>query len=97
MMSSAKSGVGSYRLKVFSQPETLTKIGPGYSIQKSCGYLPQRCYPMNGMKRKNISKLDQAARRLAEIVMEQMSSLPIEKANALREEIRSLAARSVRI
>lgn len=52
---------------------------------------------MNGMKRKNISKLDQAAQRLAEIVMEQMSSLPIGKAKALREEIRSLAARSVRI
>jgi len=51
---------------------------------------------MSGMKRKNISKLDQAAKRLAEIVMEQLSSLPVEKAKALREEIRQLAAKPSR-
>lgn len=45
------------------------------------------------MKRKNISKIDQAAERLAEIVMEQLSPMPIEKAKALREEIRLLATK----
>ena len=45
------------------------------------------------MKRKNIGKLDQAAERLAEIVMEHMSTLPLEKAKAMREEIRKLAAK----
>lgn len=48
------------------------------------------------MARKNINQLNQAAERLAEIVMEQMSSLPLEKAKALREEIRRLAAKPSR-
>lgn len=48
------------------------------------------------MARKNINQLNQAAERLAEIVMEQMSSLPLEKAKVLREEIRRLAAKPSR-
>jgi len=48
------------------------------------------------MARKNTSKLDQAANRLAEIVIEQLSSLPLEKAKAIREEIRRLAAKPSR-
>jgi hypothetical protein len=51
---------------------------------------------MNGVKRKNISKLDQAAERLAEIVMEHRSTLPLAKAKAMREEIRKLAAEPCR-
>ena len=52
---------------------------------------------MNGMKRKNISKLDQAAERTAEILIEHMSALPLEKAKAMREEIRRLSTRTVRV
>lgn len=48
---------------------------------------------MKAAKRKNISKLDYAVERTAEIVIEQMSTLPIERAKALREEIHRLAAR----
>jgi hypothetical protein len=48
------------------------------------------------MARKNISRLDQAAKRLAEIFIEQMSSLPLEKAKAIREEIRRLAGKPSR-
>jgi hypothetical protein len=44
---------------------------------------------MNATKRKSTSKLDHAA----EIVIEHMSTLPIEKAKAMREEIRKLATR----
>jgi flagellin-specific chaperone FliS len=47
---------------------------------------------MDEMKRKNISKLDKAAQRTAEIIIEHMSTLPLEKAKAMREEIRRLAA-----
>jgi hypothetical protein len=43
--------------------------------------------------KKRISKLDHAVERIAEIVIGQMSTLPIEKAKAMREEIRRLAAR----
>jgi hypothetical protein len=48
---------------------------------------------MKATKRKGTSKLDYAAARLAEIVIEHMSTLPIEKAKAMREEIRRLAGR----
>ena len=51
---------------------------------------------MSGMKRKNTSKLDQAAERTAEILIEHMSTLPLEKAKAMREEIRRLAAKPSR-
>ena len=39
------------------------------------------------------NKLNQAAERLAEIVLDQMSTLRPEKAKALREEIRRLAGK----
>jgi hypothetical protein len=52
---------------------------------------------MKAMARKNNDKLNQAAVRLAEIVMEQMASLPIEKAKAMREEIRRLAVGRERV
>jgi hypothetical protein len=42
------------------------------------------------------SKLDQAAKRLAEIVMEQLFSLPLEEAKTIREEIRRMAAKPSR-
>ena len=51
---------------------------------------------MDEMRRKNISKLDQAVERTAEIIMEHMSTLPLEKAKAMREEIRRLAAKPSR-
>jgi flagellin-specific chaperone FliS len=49
------------------------------------------------MKRKNTSKLDEAAQRTAEIIIEHMSTLPLEKAKAMREEIRRLAAKPSRL
>jgi len=48
---------------------------------------------MKTTKRQSTSKIDYAVARIAEIVMEQMSTLPVEKAKAVREEIRRLAAR----
>ncbi len=48
------------------------------------------------MKRKNTSKLDHAVERIAEIVIEHMSTLPVGRDKAMREEIRRLAARRPR-
>jgi hypothetical protein len=45
------------------------------------------------MKRKNLKTLNQAAERTAEIILEHMSSLPVENAKAMLEEIRLLAAK----
>ena len=45
------------------------------------------------MATRKTDKLNRAAERLAEIVMEHMSTLPREKAKAMREEIRRLAAK----
>lgn len=51
---------------------------------------------MGEMKQKNSRKLDQAVERTAEIIMEHMATLPLEKAKAMREEIRRLAAKPSR-
>jgi flagellin-specific chaperone FliS len=48
------------------------------------------------MKRKKINKLDEAVQRTAEILIQHMSTLPLEKAKAMREEIRQLAAKNCR-
>jgi hypothetical protein len=47
---------------------------------------------MKATKRKSTSKLDHAVERIAEIVIEHMSTLPVGRAKAMREEIRRLAA-----
>ena len=46
---------------------------------------------------RNMKKLDKAAERVAEIVLEHMTTLPPEKAKAMREEIRRLAAKSFQL
>lgn len=48
---------------------------------------------MKATKRISRSKLDRAVERTAEIVIEHMSSLPVGRAKAMREEIRGLAVR----
>jgi len=48
---------------------------------------------MVAMATKNSDKLTKAAERTAEIILEHMSTLPPQKAKAMREEIRQLAAK----
>lgn len=45
------------------------------------------------LRPKSNNELNQAAKRMAEIVLDQMSTLQPEKAKALREEIRKLAGK----
>jgi hypothetical protein len=61
------------------------------------GRRPARRVMLEMVWREKISsKLDQAAKRLAEIVMEQLFSLPLEEAKTIREEIHRMAAKPSR-